>query len=114
MEEAERLCSRIAIIDFGKIMAQGSVEELLERLPYEESISIKKNQSTIAKIGVLKQFGRLIDENDHYELTPDEGFQLSTFFSSIERNGMSYKFIEMHKPTLEALFLHLTGRSLRD
>jgi ABC-2 type transport system ATP-binding protein len=114
MEEAERLCNRIAIIDSGKIIAEGTLDQLLERLTYEESISILRNPVTTQKIDVFKQFGTLIDENDHYELKPKEGFQLSAFFTSIEQNGISYKLVEMHKPTLEALFLHLTGRRLRD
>jgi len=114
MEEAERLCNRIAIIDFGKIIAEGTLDQLLEKLTYEESISILRNPTTTEKIDVFKQFGTLIDENDHYELKPKESFQLSKFFSTVEQNGINYKFIEMHKPTLEALFLHLTGRRLRD
>jgi ABC-2 type transport system ATP-binding protein len=114
MEEAERLCNRIAIIDIGKIIAEGALDQLLQKLTYEESISILRNPTTTEKIDVFKQFGTLIDENDHYELKPKEGFQLSAFFSSIEQNGISYKLVEMHKPTLEALFLHLTGRRLRD
>jgi ABC-2 type transport system ATP-binding protein len=114
MEEAERLCNRIAIIDSGKIIAEGTLDQLLEKLTYEESISILRNPATTEKIDVFRQFGTLIDENDHYELKPKDGFQLSAFFSSIEQNGISYKLVEMHKPTLEALFLHLTGRRLRD
>ncbi|MGA9365212.1 MAG: ABC transporter ATP-binding protein [Bacteroidota bacterium] len=114
MEEAERLCNRIAIIDFGKIIAEGTLDHLLEKLTYEESITILRNPTTTEKIELFKQFGTLIDEDDHYELKPKDGFQLSEFFSAVEQNGISYKFIEMHKPTLEALFLHLTGRRLRD
>ncbi|MBI1807929.1 MAG: ABC transporter ATP-binding protein [Ignavibacteria bacterium] len=114
MEEAERMCSRIAIIDFGKIIADGTVDQLLERLTYDESISIAKNQATMSKAELFKQFGSLIDENDHFELKPNNGFLLSSFFRQLEQNDMSHKFIEMHKPTLEALFLHLTGRRLRD
>jgi ABC-2 type transport system ATP-binding protein len=114
MEEAERLCNRIAIIDAGKIVVEGTFDQLLEKLSYEESISILRNPTTTEKIDVFKQFGTLIDEDDHYELKPKEGFQLSAFFASIEQNGISYKLVEMRKPTLEALFLHLTGRRLRD
>lgn len=114
MEEVERLCNRIAIIDVGKVIAEGSVDELLEKLTYEESISIVKNPATVGRISLFNQFGTLLDQNDHFELKPSDGFQFSTFFSVMEDNGISYKFIEMHKPTLEALFLHLTGRRLRD
>jgi ABC-2 type transport system ATP-binding protein len=114
MEEAERLCKRIAIIDFGKIIAEGTIDELIEKLPYDETILITKNQITTAKIDILKQFGSVIDENDHYQLKPNAGFQLSQFFESLEKHTISYKFVELHKPTLESYFLHLTGRRLRD
>jgi len=114
IEEAERLCSRIAIIDFGKIIAQGTVEELLRQLPFDESISISKNLERSEKTDLFRKFGELIDHGDHFELKPKGPFQLSAFFTAVEENGISYRHLEMHKPTLEALFLHLTGRRLRD
>jgi ABC-2 type transport system ATP-binding protein len=114
MEEAERLCKRIAIIDFGKIIAEGTIDELIEKLPYDETVLITKNQITASKIDVLKQFGSIIDADDHFQLKPKTGFQLSQFFESLEKNTISYKFVELHKPTLESYFLHLTGRRLRD
>jgi ABC-2 type transport system ATP-binding protein len=47
MEEAERLCSRIGIIDHGKIISLGSTDALLEQLTYEETITINKNPLTV-------------------------------------------------------------------
>jgi ABC-2 type transport system ATP-binding protein len=114
MEEAERLCSRIGIIDHGKIIALGTVDDLLERLKYEETIAIIKNPSTEKNRYVFERFGKLIEEDDHYELKPDVGFLLSEFFAGIEKQGIKYSWIELHRPTLEALFLQLTGRRLRD
>ena len=114
MEEAERLCTRIAIIDSGTIITEGTLDDLLAKLSYEESISIIKNSSTIEKLELFRQFGTVIDDDDRYELKPNGTFRLSSFFRSIEEQGVSTRFIEMSKPTLEALFLNLTGRSLRD
>jgi ABC-2 type transport system ATP-binding protein len=114
MEEAERLCSRIGIIDHGKIIALGTTDNLLERLKYEETIAIIKNPSTEKNRFVFERFGTLIEEDDHYELKPKEGFLLSEFFAGIEKQGIKYSWIELHRPTLEALFLQLTGRRLRD
>jgi len=114
MEEAERLCTRIAIIDSGSIIAEGTLDQLLEKLTIDESISIVKNASTMDKLELFKQFGRLIDESDRVELKPDDRFRLSTFFSFLEQNSISAKFVELQRPTLEALFLHLTGKRLRD
>jgi len=114
MEEAERLCSRIAIIDFGKIIAEGSLDHLLETLPYEQTILIAKNKTTEDKKELFKKFGSLLNEQDKYELKPVDGIKLSDFFAEMENSNISYGSIDLRKPTLEALFLHLTGRRLRD
>ena len=114
MEEAERLCSRIAIIDHGKIIALGTTDELLEKLPYEETIMITRNDVTAKQKAMLQEFGSLEDVDDHYELKPTAGFKLSRFFARMEETGIKYQWIELHRPTLEALFLQLTGRRLRD
>jgi len=114
MEEAERLCSRIAIIDHGIIIALGPTDVLLEKLPYDETIVIAKNPFTLQKQSVFQEFGAIIDENDHFELKPGDDFKLSGFFSRIETMGLKYQWVELRRPTLEALFLQLTGRRLRD
>ena len=114
MEEAERLCNRIAIIDHGKIIAAGSLDELLLLLPYEQTILISKNQLTEHKKDMFSKFGTLLNDQEKYELKPNEKLKLSEFFKSMEENDIGYNFIDIHKPSLEALFLHLTGRRLRD
>ncbi len=114
MEEAERLCNRIAIIDFGHIISVGTLQELLEGLEYKNTITINKNHLTESKINLFSSFGKLIDETDKYEIQPNDGLKLSHFYEEIEKNGISYSNINIKKPSLEDLFLRLTGRSLRD
>ncbi len=114
MEEAERLCSRIAIIDFGHIISVGTLDELLNLLEYRQSVTIMKSQVTEKYISDLKSFGTIIDEHDKFELQPEDGLKLSDFFKKVEETGISYSSINIKRPSLEALFLHLTGRSLRD
>jgi len=63
---------------------------------------------------MFKEFGSIIDEQDYYELTPSSGLILSSLFKKLEEKGIDYQSIELKKPSLEALFLHLTGRRLRD
>lgn len=114
MEEVERLCTRVAIIDSGHVIAEGTLDTLLSRLAYEESIRIQKNPLTMEKLNIFQRFGTVIDNEHHYELKPNGNVKLSDLFASIEQNNLSNKFIELRKPTLEALFLQLTGRTLRD
>ncbi|MBI3189607.1 MAG: ABC transporter ATP-binding protein [Ignavibacteriales bacterium] len=114
MEEAERLCDKIAIIDSGKIIAEGTLSELVEQLPYDEAITIAKNKQTIQYRTELASFGTMLDHDDNFELKPNNGVPLSRFFEKVEQLGIGYQSVELHKPTLEALFLHLTGRTLRD
>ena len=114
MEEAERLCDRIAIIDAGAIIAEGTVDGLLEKLLYEECISITKNRKTIDAVPVFQQCGILVDKQENFELKLHRDFQLSRFIALTEQHGIDYRFITIRKPTLEAVFLQLTGRSLRD
>jgi ABC-2 type transport system ATP-binding protein len=114
MEEAERLCNRIAIIDFGHIISVGTLQELLENLEYKNTIIIIKNYLTESKVNLFTSFGKLIDQSDKYEIQPEDGLKLSNFFEEIEKSGISYSNINIKKPSLEDLFLRLTGRSLRD
>lgn len=114
MEEAERLCTKIAIIDFGHIIAVGSLQQLLDNLNYKQTIIINKNQITTKFAKVFESFGKLIDEEDKFELQPTDDLKLSSFFNALETNGIEYSSINMKKPSLESLFLQLTGRSLRD
>jgi ABC-2 type transport system ATP-binding protein len=114
MEEAERLCSRIAVIDFGRIISAGTIDELLNSLEYKQTISITKTPVTENKITSFNSFGTIIDEQDKFELHPNDGLILSEFFKKVEETGIGYSSINIKRPTLEVLFLHLTGRSLRD
>lgn len=114
MEEAERLCSRIAIIDSGHIISVGTLNDLLSKLELKETISISKNPVTEKSISSFSAFGSIINEQDRYELQPDDGLVLSDFFKKVEETGIGYSSVNIRRPSLEALFLHLTGRSLRD
>lgn len=114
MEEAERLCSRIAIIDHGKIITAGSLENLISLLPYKQTIRISKNQTTEIHKDLFSKFGTLLDDHDNFELTPFDHIKFSEFFKAAEDNRIAYNYIDIQKPSLEALFLHLTGRRLRD
>ncbi len=114
MEEATRLCSRIGIIDHGKLLALGTLDELLLQLPFAEQIRMTRRPEIAAQLDALRDFGPIAETEEAFVLTPREGLRLSEFFAAVERLGLSYRSFTVTRPTLENVFLHLTGKNLRD
>lgn len=115
MEEAERLCSRLAIIDNGRIIASGTLIELINLLNQKETLKIQKNSYTQNKIQALGKLGHLSETDFYYELLPNDSYSLhSKIFAEIETAGIPNQFVEISRASLEDVFLNLTGRSLRD
>ena len=114
MEEATRLCSRIGIIDHGKILALGTLDELLTKLPFEEEIRFPANPTTAGLAAQLPSPGELLTLDGIYRFRPRPDYKLSAFFTLVESLGLPARFFTSQRPTLEALFLHLTGRNLRE
>ncbi|MFZ5497373.1 MAG: ABC transporter ATP-binding protein [Verrucomicrobiota bacterium] len=114
MEEATRLCTRIGIIDHGRIHALGTLDELLLRLPFEEEIRFPLAGGTAALAERLGAHGAVERNGDHYRFRPHPGTRLSHFYGLSESLGLPARLFTSQRPTLEALFLHLTGRQLRE
>ena len=114
MEEATRLCSRIGIIDHGKIPALGTLDELLLKLPFEEEIRFPIDEATVALAAQLASCGAVERSEDHFRFRPKSGYKLSSFYNLTESLGLPARHFTSQRPTLEALFLHLTGRTLRE
>jgi ABC-2 type transport system ATP-binding protein len=114
MEEATRLCSRIGIIDHGKILALGALDELLTRLPFEEEIHFPATPATAAFAADLPAHGEIGASNGTQRFRPRADFKLSAFHALAEAHALPPRLFTTERPTLEAVFLHLTGRKLRD
>ncbi len=114
MEEATRLCSRIGIIDHGKLHALGTLDELLARLPFEEEIRFPADAATAAFAAALRPHGELTTAENAHRFRPAAAYKLSAFFALAESHGLPGRLFTSQRPTLEAVFLHLTGRSLRE
>ncbi len=115
MEEAERLCSRLAIIDNGKIIAGGSLLDLINILEKKETIKIQKTALTLSKLPIISSIGKLTEFDFYYEMIPDESFsQHSKIYTALEEAGIPNQFIQISRASLEDVFLNITGRSLRD
>lgn len=114
MEEATRLCSRIGIIDHGKIPALGTLDELLLKLPFDEEIRFPADAATEALVARLSEYGAVEKGDDHHRFRPRPGYKLSAFYQLTESLDLPARLFTSQRPTLEALFLYLTGRTLRE
>ncbi|NLT51896.1 MAG: ABC transporter ATP-binding protein [Ignavibacteria bacterium] len=115
MEEAERLCSKMAIIDNGKIIAEGNLKDLINKAGNKEKVKIIKNRETEKFCNEFKEMGIFSENEYYYEILPEKKYEsLSVLFGRFENLEIKKGYIEMQRPALEDVFLTLTGRSLRD
>jgi len=114
MEEATRLCSRIGVIDHGKILALGSLDELLTHLPFDEEIHFPATPATATLASELTRCGELTLADERHRFRPSADFKLSEFYRLTEAQALPARLFTTERPTLEAVFLHLTGRKLRE
>lgn len=114
MEEATRLCSRIGIIDHGRILALGSLDELLAHLPGGEIVGFPRAAVPPAALAALARHGTPRAEADTVELHLHAGVRLAEFFATAQAAGLPDRLFQLKRPTLEDVFLHLTGKTLRE
>lgn len=114
MEEAERMCKRIAIIDHGALLACGDQETLMAMSDSKQEFLIKKGPEMEAVVNQAKSFGEVLEEEAIYRVVPKSDIRISSFYAFIEEAGIGYDKIQHRKPSFESLFLQLTGHRLRD
>ena len=118
IEEAERLCDRVAIIDAGQIIAMGTPRELQERSANQSAIEVKLTQPL--KETVLPQWPesiRSIVSEDRHRITVYSKRPARTLVEMvkwIDANGFELDDVHLSRPTLEDVFIELTGKKLRD
>ena len=118
MEEVELLCDRIIILDKGKIIAQGTTEELKDLAKIEEKITVEVENISTETIDKIKEFKTV------EEVTLNKNILLVTYkkgnnnlrklIDFLEENKVTYNKIFSERPTLNDVFLELTGKELRD
>lgn len=118
MEEVEQLCSRVYIMDNGRIIASGSKEELLRILSGEETTLLQldaPNPGMTAALRALGQVKQVTETDGGLKLiTAKQSAVLTHIVQAAERNKAQILNLHVHKPSLEDVFLHLTGKKLRD
>ncbi|WP_099157416.1 ABC transporter ATP-binding protein [Virgibacillus ndiopensis] len=118
MEEVEFLCDRIYIMDQGNLIASGTKEEIKRILSAEKTIIVKADRLNNTFIDSLKQnptINRVTVENKTVTIiVPKEINIFQTVLKLAEEAKLELNSVDIKTPTLEDVFLHLTGRALRD
>jgi ABC-2 type transport system ATP-binding protein len=114
MEEAERLCDCIAIIDHGRIIALGTKDELVRNAFASRSEVLARFAKADDSVAAwVKERGGVL-ENGIARFTIDHATEIAGLLDSAASAGHELADISLRKPNLESVFLQLTGRELRD
>src|ERR1022692_1137931 len=114
MEEAERLCDRVSIIDHGRIIASGTNAELVRNAFASRSQVLARFDGPVSAINAWaeRHGGRMVDSTA--ELTIEHSTQIAELLDDAARAGLALVDVSLRRPNLESVFLSLTGRELRD
>jgi ABC-2 type transport system ATP-binding protein len=118
MEEAERLCDRVGIIDEGLIKAEGTRAELVARIGQRDRVRLSAD-GNLTEVAAALQQAPTVDTasaaDGAVELVVDGARgALPDLLRRAAETGVSVTGVEVAEPNLEAVFLHLTGKALRD
>jgi ABC-2 type transport system ATP-binding protein len=119
LAEVEEICSRIAIMDKGAVLAQGTLEELIQIVGEKEMVDVQgefsANQvSIILKEADLIGVDVLSVKDNLANLAFDNTDKIPAMMEFLFKNNIKVSDLKIKSPNLEAVFLKLTGRSLRD
>ncbi|HEU5203718.1 MAG TPA: ABC transporter ATP-binding protein [Candidatus Limnocylindrales bacterium] len=116
MEEAEILCDRLAIMDHGKLLEVGTVEELVSKHFRDRAVRFDSNAALDGALlrplpGVTSV---AIDDTDTLVYTRDVGATIGALLTAAEARDVDPQNLAIRRASLEDVFLALTGRALRD
>ncbi len=118
MEEAEMLCSRVAIIDSGRIVVIGSPKELKSQIPGNDIVSLAVENLTdilVDRVNHLPFVHKVNTEDGNVRIYVDHGAQdLPLLIDEVKSSGGKVLSATVHEQSLEDVFIHYTGKSIRE
>ena len=118
MEEAERLCDRVAIMDHGKIIALGTPQQLIASIGGEHIVEFALATGTDVDAGLLTAIpgvqSHRVDAGLHQLSVSELHIAVPRIFAVLTEQGLHLSEFRTHSATLEDVFVGLTGRNLRD
>ena len=120
MEEAHELSHRVGIMDRGKLIALGTQKELTQLVGEHETLRLHlgEDQDPEPLVAALRDIPGIVQVSaaDHeiVLIVPEAEEALPPVITKANEIGIKVRSVDMQEPTLEAVFLHLTGRALRD
>ncbi len=118
MEEVEILCDRVIILDHGKIIAEGTTDKLKDLAKIKEKITVETRNLTPETEKKIESLKDVVSEKYNDEVLVinfnDTKKNLAEIVNLLEKDGIKYERIYSERPTLNDVFLELTGKDLRD
>lgn len=118
MEEVEAICSRVGIMDHGRLIASGTKEQLIRQLAREEKVVIGTDGVNAAAVDELRGHSRvekvLVEEDELAVYLQSSSSYLQDILFILSKHEVAIQTLNRIEPNLETVFLALTGRTLRD
>ncbi len=117
LQEAEELCHRIAILDLGKILALGTLDELIQIVGEKDIVIISGKFSIDMARTIISEFQQatvLSIEERKLVLSLEASKNISTLLEEFFKKGITIDDVSIKQPNLESVFLKLTGKELRE
>ncbi|MBF1063310.1 MAG: ABC transporter ATP-binding protein [Peptostreptococcus sp.] len=117
MDEVEQICTRVSIIDKGKLLATGDKYELKKLVGLTDTLILKdidmKNLD-LSQLESIEGLGKISLEGSNLSIGIQDNMAMTHIFAYLENNDIFFKGMDINSPSLNDVFLEITGKQLRD